>query len=114
MQLGIIGMPAPMEWKKHDTDYNYAWGEWNSAHRALDLMFKLFWLLHIVTIAALGAEWLEGVKILGVNFFLCIAICFFYLGGYHMTGGKPYIPGVLMLGAAAGIGYTLKSVQSLI
>lgn len=53
-QLGLIGNPAPMEWKKHDTDYNYSYGLWTSSHRAIALIFQLFLFIHLVTILALG------------------------------------------------------------
>ena len=112
--MGMSDCPAPMEWKKHGADYNYAWGVWNSSHRALALMTQLFLLVHLVTIAALGSAWLEGLKIMGVNFFLCIAICFGFIAQNKLTGGKPYFPMVIMLAAALGVAYTLAPVQELI
>lgn len=99
-----------MEWKSHDTDYKYAYGTMLTSLRALDLMFKLFLFLHVTLIAALGAQWLEGLKIFGVNFCLLICICFFYLGTFQMVGKKVCLPITIWFSAACGIAYTLNSV----
>lgn len=105
--------PAPMEWKKHDTDYAYAYGLWNSSNRALELMFQMFLFVHIVLMLGLWSEWLEGLKIMGTNFFLLLSIVFFYLSTNSLIGKKAWVPMTIMFAAACGVAYSLKSVQQL-
>ena len=103
-----------MEWKKHDTDYNYAWGLWTSSHQALLLMFQMFLFLHLVTMLALWSEWLEGLKIMAVNFCLVLSLIFYYCSTHNLLGKRLFIPMTIWFLAGLGIAYTLKPIQKLI
>lgn len=97
-------------WKDHDTDFNYGYGPYKSSLRAMDLFVKLFLLVHVIMMAALGNAWFEGFKIFFVNFFLVLAICFYKISLFNMVGKKAWCPMLIMLSAASGVVYTLNSV----
>ena len=107
------GVPAA-EWKKFGPDYNYVYGYWKSSKTALMLLLKMYLFLNCLTMLCLGPYWFEGLKIMGVNFFLCAAFCFYYMGLNKMVGKKLVPPLLVCLLAAGGVAYSLDSVQLLI
>lgn len=89
-------------------DYNAAGLLQKTTSNAWSLFSKYFILSSILIVAALGKQWKEGLKIIGVN--LCFLLS--YLAFCISKGPpKPFkFVSVLMFLGAIGIAYTLDSV----
>ena len=56
-----------------DADYNAVWKIYEATDKMWFLFAKYFLISAIIIIAALGSEWLEGVKIVGIHFCLLLS-----------------------------------------
>lgn len=58
-------------------NFNEINGTYITMKKAFAYLFKFFLFFSFVTIAALGQEWLEGVKTMTMIFFFIISSCLF-------------------------------------